>query len=53
MEDAVADALARMAGSLTIHNARQIVGELIPDDVDVVRVERIERNVPRPRQYVA
>ena len=53
MEDAVFDALARMSASLTIHNARQIVGELIPDDVDVVRVERIERNVARPRQYVA
>ena len=51
MEDAVADALARLATTLTPRNAAAYLGDL-PQDVDVVSVEPVVRQVARPHQYL-
>ena len=49
IEAAVSDALDRLGTVLTPRNARDHVGDL-PDDVDVVAVERIARRV-KPHRY--
>jgi len=48
---AVADELETIAGALTPANCRQHLTDL-PQDVDVVRVEAIQRKVPRPHAYL-
>ncbi len=48
--DAVATALARLATTLSIHNARAHVDDL-PEDVDVVRVEPIRARPERRHRY--
>jgi proteasome-associated ATPase len=48
--DAVADALARLATTLGVHNARAHLDDL-PEDVDVVRVEPIRARPERSHRY--
>src|SRR5262249_22313933 len=49
--DAVADALARLATTLSVHNARAHLEDL-PTDVDVVRVEPIRARPARRHRYL-
>lgn len=51
MEDAVADAMEKVASAVTIFNVRNQVADL-PTDLDVVAVERIARKVARPHRYL-
>lgn len=48
--DAVAEALARLATTLSVHNARAHLDDL-PEDVDVVRVEAIRARPERRHRY--
>jgi proteasome-associated ATPase len=48
---AIAEELATIAGTLTPANCRQHLTDL-PQDVDVVRVEPIQRKVSRPHSYL-
>ncbi len=48
--DAIADALARLATTLSVHNARAHLEDL-PEDVDVVRVESIRARPERRHRY--
>jgi proteasome-associated ATPase len=48
---AVSDFLANAARALTPHNCRNYIDDL-PQDVDVVRVDLVERKVSRPYRYV-
>jgi proteasome-associated ATPase len=48
--DAVEDALARLATTLGVHNARAHLADL-PDDVDVVRVAPVARRPARSGRY--
>jgi len=48
--DAVANALARLATTLSVHNARAHLEDL-PEDVDVVRVEPIRARPERRHRY--
>ncbi len=48
--DAVADALARLATMLSVHNARAHLDDL-PEDVDVVAVEAIRARPERRHRY--
>jgi ATP-dependent 26S proteasome regulatory subunit len=49
--DAVADALARLATTLSVHNARAHLDDL-PQDIDVVRVEPIRARPERRHRYL-
>jgi len=51
METAIAGAIERLATTLSVRNVHQYLDEL-PDDVDVVRVEMVRKNVKRPLRYV-
>ena len=51
MENAIADALERLASTLTPRNAHVYLPDL-PQDIDVVSVEPIARKVARPHRYV-
>jgi hypothetical protein len=51
MEDAVADALNRLASALTRYNARAHLMDL-PQDVDIVNVEPVAHRIKRPHRYV-
>ena len=48
---AIAEELANIAGTLTPANCRHHLTDL-PQDVEVVRVEAIQRKVPRPHMYL-
>jgi proteasome-associated ATPase len=48
--DAVADALSRLATTLSVHNARAYLDDL-PEDIDVVRVEPIRARPERRHRY--
>ena len=48
---AIADEMESIAGTLTPANCRQHLTDL-PQDVDVIRVERIQRRVARPHTYL-
>ena len=48
---AIAEELESIAGTLTPANCRQHLTDL-PQDVDVVRVEAIQRKVARPHAYL-
>jgi hypothetical protein len=48
---AIADELESIAGTLTPANCRQHLSDL-PQDVDVVRVEPVQRKVARPHTYL-
>lgn len=50
IEEAVADALRRLATSISPRNAHAYLDDL-PADVDVVCVEPVERRVARPHRY--
>jgi proteasome ATPase len=52
MEEAVAEAMERLATTLTPRNAHAYLSDL-PQDVDVVSVEPIVRRVSRPHRYVS
>lgn len=52
MEDAVADAMQRLASNVTIHNVRNQLPD-IPTDVDVVAVEPVLRKVQRAHRHFA
>ncbi|MFN8644447.1 MAG: AAA family ATPase [Candidatus Binatia bacterium] len=51
VEDAVSEAIARLATTLTRHNAHQYLSDL-PQDVDVVSVDPIARRPERPHRYL-
>ena len=51
MENAIADALERLASTLTPRNAHVYLPDL-PQDVDVVSVDPVLRKVPRPHRYL-
>jgi ATP-dependent 26S proteasome regulatory subunit len=51
IEDAVVQALERLATTLTPRNVRSYLNDL-PQDLDVVSVEPIVRRVARPRKYI-
>lgn len=51
MQDAVADAFARLSTTLTRHNVHAYLSDL-PQDVDVVAVEPIVRRVARPHEWL-
>lgn len=51
IEEAVADVFERLTTTLSPRNAHAYVADL-PQDVDVVSVERVERKVKRPQLYV-
>ena len=51
VEDAIADACERLATTLSVRNAHAYLSDL-PQDVDVVGVEPIERRPARPHRYV-
>jgi len=51
IQDAVSDAMERIASTLSPRNAHAYLADL-PQDVDVVSVERIVRKVPRPQRYL-
>jgi proteasome-associated ATPase len=51
MEEAVADAIERLATTLSARNARSYLADL-PQDVDVVSVEPVVRRPARPHRYV-
>ncbi len=51
MVNAVGDFFASAACALTPHNCRSYIDDL-PQDVDVVRVDRVERKVSRPYRYI-
>ena len=48
---AVGDFLGSAARALTPHNCRNYLDDL-PHDVDVVRVDPVERKVRRPYRYI-
>jgi hypothetical protein len=48
--DAVAEALVRLATTLSVNNARAYLDDL-PDDLDVVRVEPIRARPERRHRY--
>ncbi len=51
MHHAVSDAMEMLATTLTIRNAREYLDDL-PQDIDVVRVERLTHRVARRMRYV-
>lgn len=51
MHHAVSRAMERMASTLTLRNARAYIADL-PQDVDVVAVEPVQRKVRRSHQYL-
>jgi proteasome-associated ATPase len=51
MEDALVDAMQRLASTLSPRNAHAYLSDL-PQDVDVVSVEPVVRKVPRPHRYL-
>jgi ATP-dependent 26S proteasome regulatory subunit len=51
MAEAVAAAIEGLATTMTLRNAHQYLEDL-PDDADVVRVERPRRKVKRPTRYL-
>ncbi len=51
MEEAVSDAIERLATTLTIRNVSNYLSDL-PQDVDVVSVEPVRRKVSRPYRYL-
>jgi len=51
IEEAVSDALGRLATTLSPRNAHAYLGDL-PQDVDVVSVEPIKRKLARPHRYL-
>ena len=51
MEAAVAEAMARLRTTLTIHNAHAYLSDL-PQDVDVVSAEAVVRKVTQKRRYL-
>src|SRR5262249_10183676 len=50
LEEAVAQALERLASTLSPRNVRAYLGDL-PQDLDVVSVEPVRRRVPRAHRY--
>ena len=51
MENAIADAMERLASTLTTRNAHVYLTDL-PQDIDVVSVEPVARKVSRPHRYL-
>ena len=52
IEAATADAMQRMTSTLSVRNAHAYLADL-PQDVDVVSVEPIKRNVSQPHRYLS
>jgi hypothetical protein len=51
IDGAVAATIARLASSLSPSNVRAYLADL-PQDVDVVAVDPVERRLPRPHHYL-
>ncbi len=51
VEHALADTLDKLRGQLALHNVRQYLADL-PQDMDIVAVEPVQRRVTRRHQYV-